>query len=119
MTYRCFPQPHRRPADAYTLSLTRLLQSLIYRREASMTRLPKSVLALAAFATVALCITMRASHADSLGDSRWCAVTNKGDVMTWDCEYDSSDECASAIVGTGGYCTMNPYWRPDPSSNGR
>jgi Protein of unknown function (DUF3551) len=84
-----------------------------------MTRLPKLVFAFVAVAG-ALSINMRASHADSFGDSRWCAVTNKGgDVMTWDCEYDSSDECASAIASSGGYCAINPYWRPDPSSNGR
>jgi len=77
------------------------------------------VLTSAAFAAAMLCTDTPASYADSFGDSRWCAVTNKGDVMTWDCEYDSSDECASAIVGSGGYCAVNPYWRPDPSSNGR
>jgi hypothetical protein len=72
------------------------------------------------FAAVAgmLAADMRASLAYQSGDSQWCAVTNKGDVMAWDCEYDSSDECASAIAGSGGYCAINPYWHPDPSSNG-
>jgi hypothetical protein len=65
---------------------------------------------------VALCFYMRASHAYQTGDSRWCAVTNKGaDSMQWDCEYDTSEECASAIASTGGFCAINPLWRPDPS----
>jgi len=80
-----------------------------------MTCLRKLVFVFAAFAA-ALCLNVRAGHADSNGDSQWCAVTNKGDVMTWDCEYDSSDECGSAIVGSGGYCALNPYWRPNPPS---
>jgi hypothetical protein len=42
----------------------------------------------------ALCVNMRPSHASE--ESRWCAVTNKGaSAITWDCEYDSSEECAS------------------------
>jgi hypothetical protein len=76
------------------------------------------VLFLAAVAG-ALGANVRTSLAYQLGDSRWCAVVNKGaDVLGWDCEYDSSDECAAAIAGTGGFCAVNPYWRPDPSSNG-
>ena len=65
---------------------------------------------------VALCFFMRASHAYQTGDSRWCAVTNKVDSLQWDCEYDTSEECAAAIAGTGGYGAINPLWRPDPSS---
>jgi hypothetical protein len=65
---------------------------------------------------VAVFFYMRASHAYQTGDSRWCAVTNKGaDSMQWDCEYDTSEECASAIASTGGFCAINPLWRPDPS----
>jgi Protein of unknown function (DUF3551) len=67
----------------------------------------------------ALGVMMRPILAYQVGDSQWCAVVGKGaDVMSWDCEYDSSDESASAISGTGGYCGLNPFWRPDPSSNG-
>jgi hypothetical protein len=58
-----------------------------------MTRFSKSTLALAALAG-ALCVNIRISHAYQTGDSRWCAVTNKGaDTMSSDCEYESSDEC--------------------------
>jgi len=80
-----------------------------------MTHLLKSVFALAPLVG-ALCLNMRASEADD--DFRWCAVTNKGDVMTWDCDYGSSEECASAIAGTGGFCAINPTWHTNPSSNG-
>jgi hypothetical protein len=74
----------------------------------------KLTLALTAVAA-ALCLITRASHADQNGDSRWCHVVNKGDVMSWDCEYDTIEECQPAIVNGGGYCAMNPYWHPDPS----
>jgi Protein of unknown function (DUF3551) len=71
------------------------------------------ILALAA-AVAALCLNMRASHAYQSGDSRWCHVTDKGDVIGWDCDYDSIDECQPAIVnGGGGYCSLNPSWQPD------
>ena len=60
------------------------------------------ILALAA-AVAALCLNIRASHADQNGDSRWCHVTNKGNVMSWDCDYESIDECqpASLTVAAG------------------
>jgi len=71
-------------------------------------------LALAA-AVAALCLTIQATHADQNGDSHWCHVTNKGDVMSWDCDYDSINECQPAIVnGGGGYCAINPSWHSDP-----
>jgi hypothetical protein len=72
------------------------------------------ILALAA-AVAALCIHIRASHAYQTGDSHWCHVTDRGDVISWDCDYDSNDECQPAIVtGGGGYCAINPYWHPNP-----
>jgi hypothetical protein len=40
-----------------------------------------------------LCINIRASHAYQTGDSHWCPVTDRGDVISWDCDYDSNDEC--------------------------
>ena len=40
---------------------------------------------------------------------------NKGDVMSWDCDYDGINECQPAIVnGGGGYCAINPSWHSDP-----
>jgi hypothetical protein len=65
----------------------------------------------------ALYLSTRASYADQYGDSRWCHVENKGDVMSWDCEYDTIEECQPVIANGGGFCAMNPYWHPDPSSN--
>jgi hypothetical protein len=83
-----------------------------------MVRLLKSMFAFGIVAAV-LCMNTRASHAYQTGDSKWCTVTNKGaDSMQWECEYDTSDECAVAVAGTGGYCAINPFWRPDQSSNG-
>ena len=43
-------------------------------------------------------------------------MTDRGDVVSWDCDYDSVDECQPAIVtGGGGYCAINPYWHPTPA----
>jgi len=81
------------------------------------TPVPKLALVIAAAAGI-LGVSVRPSLAYQTGDSRWCAVINRGDVMSWDCEYDSNDDCAAAVAGSGGYCAINPYWRPDPSSNG-
>jgi len=68
---------------------------------------------------VALAANVQTSLAYQSGESRWCVVVNKGgDVMAWDCKYDSSDGRAAAVAGSGGFCAINPYWRPDPSSNG-
>src|SRR5262249_13619309 len=75
-----------------------------------------------AFVIVAVVLSMnaRASHAYQTGDSQWCVVTNKGaDSMQWECEYDTSDDCATAVAGTGGYCAINPFWQSDKSSHGR
>jgi hypothetical protein len=75
------------------------------------------ILALAA-AVAALCLSIRVSRAYQTGDSRWCHVTDIGDVIHWDCEdYDTIDECQPAIVTGGGYCAINPSWHPDPSQS--
>jgi len=76
----------------------------------------KSVFAVGIAVTV-LCMSARTSHAYQTGDAKWCVVTNKGaDTMQWDCEYDTSDDCAKDVAGTGGFCAVNPLWRPDQSS---
>jgi hypothetical protein len=60
-----------------------------------MVRLLKSMFAFVIVATV-LCMNTQASHAYQTGDSKWCVVMNKGaDSMQWECEYDTSDECAT------------------------
>jgi hypothetical protein len=58
-----------------------------------------------AFGIVAavLCMNTRPSHAYQTGESKWCTVTNKGgDTAQWQCEYDTSDDCAAAVAGTPG-----------------
>jgi hypothetical protein len=56
-------------------------------------RVKTFVLRLALFfaaAAGALTANVRTSLAYQSGESRWCVVVNKGgDVMAWDCEYDS------------------------------
>jgi hypothetical protein len=76
----------------------------------------------AAVLGAALCFfNVPAGHAGYYGDARWCAVTDQGaDVISWDCEYDSLEECRPSISsgGTHGYCGQNPYWRPEPTNSG-
>ena len=70
------------------------------------------VLTLTIFSAVfaaALVADVRASLAYQSGDAQWCAVTDKGDLMAWECEYDSNQECVAAIASGGGYCAINPY----------
>jgi hypothetical protein len=75
------------------------------------------ILALAA-AVAVLCVNVRSSRAYQTGDSRWCHVADKGDIIGWDCDYDSIDDCQPAIVnGGGGYCALNPSWHPEPSQS--
>jgi hypothetical protein len=77
------------------------------------------VIIAAVMLTAVLGLGVQPSRAGSYGDSKWCAVSNDGDRLSWDCEYDTVDDCSPAIlVGNRGYCTINPYWRPpDPSTN--
>ena len=84
-----------------------------------MMRLLRSMVAVVIVAVV-LSMNARASHAYQTGDSQWCLVTNKGaDSMQWECEYGTSNDCATAVAGTGGYCAINPFWQSDKSSHGR
>jgi hypothetical protein len=99
------------------LTFNRNLRTSSSRPPRVKTPVPKLALVIAAAAGI-LGVSVRPSLAYQTGDSRWCAVINRGDVMSWDCEYDSNDDCAAAVAGSGGYCAINPYWRPDPSSNG-
>jgi hypothetical protein len=79
--------------------------------------MPKLIFA-AAVLSSALCFNIPASHAGLYGDSRWCAVTDQGaDVINWNCEHDTLEDCRPAIVaGSRGYCSLNPYWHPDPNN---
>jgi hypothetical protein len=69
-------------------------------------------------AVMALCLNIPASIAFQTGDSHWCHVQDKGDIMSWDCDYDSIDECQPVIVnGGGGWCSINPTWHPEPQQS--
>jgi Protein of unknown function (DUF3551) len=73
----------------------------------------------AAVSAAVLCLQVPASRASQIGDDKWCAVTDTaGDVMVWDCEFDTAADCAPAVaVGTRGFCALNPsYQTPDPNA---
>jgi hypothetical protein len=74
----------------------------------------------AAVLTVALCLDIRASHAGIYGDSPWCAVTDDGGRVVWECEYETVAACRPAVLaGNRGFCALNPYYRPYPTPYGR
>ena len=74
----------------------------------------------AAVLTVALCLDIRASHAGLYGDSPWCAVTDDGGRVVWECEYETVEACRPAVLaGNRGFCALNPYFRPYPARYGR
>ena len=55
------------------------------------------------------------SRAATYGDEKWCAVTNGGDNIMWDCEYDTVADCSPAAnQGNRGFCAINPYYQPPP-----
>ena len=101
----------------------------VLRHVAFRTRLPKlprvKILLLklsfaAAVLTIALGLNMRASYANLYGESPWCAVTDDGGRILWDCEYETVDACRSAVLaGNRGFCAINPYWRRYPTPYGR
>jgi hypothetical protein len=80
--------------------------------------IPKLVFA-AALSAAVLAFGVKPSRAGSYGDEKWCAVSDDGDHMVWDCEFDTADDCTPAIlVGNRGFCAINPYWQPpQPSTN--
>jgi hypothetical protein len=110
-----------------------VLTSLTFFRASShvafRTRLPKlprvKILLLklsfaAAVLTIALGLNMRASSANLYGESPWCAVTDDGGRILWDCEYETVDACRPAVLaGNRGFCAINPYWRRYPTPYGR
>ena len=74
----------------------------------------------AAVLTIALGLNMRASYANLYGESPWCAVTDDGGRILWDCEYETVDACRPAVLaGNRGFCAINPYWRRYPTPYGR
>jgi len=60
-----------------------------------------------------LCLGASASQAGLYGTARWCAVVdNGGNEMTWDCEFDTIEDCTPAVLGASrGFCQINPYWK--------
>jgi hypothetical protein len=99
------------------------------RHVAFRTRLPKlprvKILLLkltfaAAVLIVALCLNVRASYANLYGNSPWCAVSDDGGRILWDCEYETVAACRPAILaGNRGFCALNPYWGRYPTPYGR
>jgi hypothetical protein len=77
--------------------------------------IPKLILAAAVLAG-AFCVAIPASRAYQIGNEKWCAVTdNAGDVMMWDCEFETVEDCQPAvIVGTRDFFSLNPSYRPPP-----
>jgi Protein of unknown function (DUF3551) len=64
------------------------------------------VVAAAALASVSF-----SCHPVKAAEAPWCAVTNTGLDMHWDCRYQSAEQCAPAVIaGNRGFCNQNPYY---------
>jgi hypothetical protein len=67
------------------------------------------IISIAAFAFAILAIGPRPAQAS--GNAPWCAVTNQGRDMYWDCQYASFEQCApNVIAGNRGFCNQNPAY---------
>jgi len=50
-------------------------------------------------------------HPAKAAEAPWCAVTNTGLDMRWDCRFRSAEECAPHVLaGNRGFCNQNPYY---------
>jgi hypothetical protein len=78
--------------------LTAILRPSAPRLPRVKTSVPKLALVVAAAVGI-LGVNVQPSLAYQTGDSRWCAVINRGDVISWGREYDSNDDCAAAVAG--------------------
>jgi hypothetical protein len=84
----------------------------------------KTVVPRSAFAAAALAAAVAAAffcaatlgRAATWGHAKWCAVTNDGGTLMWECVFDTADECQPFILaGNRGYCSLNPYWGKEPA----
>jgi hypothetical protein len=54
-------------------------------------------------------------HPTKAAEAPWCAATNTGPDMHWDCRYQSAEQCAPAVIaGNRGFCNNNPYYVAQP-----
>ena len=68
-----------------------------------------SITAFAFAVFTVLAIEPRPAQASS--NAPWCAVTNQGRDMYWDCQYASFEQCApNVIAGNRGFCNQNPAY---------
>jgi len=50
-------------------------------------------------------------HSTKADEAPWCAVTNTGLDMHWDCRYQSAEQCyPNVLAGNRGFCNNNPYF---------
>jgi hypothetical protein len=73
----------------------------------------KTTLVTAGAVAAAMGFSVSASYA--YGDAPWCAVVNVGKGVTWNCYYQTVDQCIpNVIAGNRGFCNLNPDPRPAP-----
>ncbi|MEJ2375711.1 MAG: DUF3551 domain-containing protein [Pseudolabrys sp.] len=64
-------------------------------------------------AAVLAAMTFGGGSAHAYGDAPWCAITNGGFDVHYDCEYNSIEECRPHVIaGNRGFCNPNPYYTP-------
>ncbi|MGH6768814.1 MAG: DUF3551 domain-containing protein [Xanthobacteraceae bacterium] len=54
------------------------------------------------------------------GDDRpWCIRDGVSGPGMWDCSYYNQQQCLASASGAGGWCTRNPWYRPQGKSKKR
>jgi hypothetical protein len=70
-----------------------------------------------ATATVAAAMSFDVPASYAFGDAPWCMVKNLGSDVAWDCQFNSAQQCAPAVIaGDRSFCNMNPAWRGPATS---
>jgi hypothetical protein len=70
------------------------------------------IISIAAFAfAVFTVLAIGPRPAQAYGNAPWCAVTNEGQDVHWDCQYASIEQCyPNVIAGNRGFCNQNPAY---------
>ncbi len=72
-----------------------------------------------AFAVFAL-LAIGPRPAQASSNAPWCAVTNQGRDMYWDCQYASFEQCyPNVIAGNRGFCNQNPAYEGPIAPQGK
>ena len=79
------------------------------------------IIAIAAFAFAVFAISAIGPRpAQASSNAPWCAVTNQGLDVHWDCQYTTFEQCyPNVIAGNRGFCNQNPAYEGPIAPQGK